>query len=43
MCELEVLSWLYHGRNQKQCYYEPCCLICMLAKLLELLKLLGEK
>lgn len=23
-----LLSWLYHGRDEKQCFYEPCCLVC---------------
>lgn len=31
------MSWIYHGKNVKQCYYEPSCLVCFIKATFKLL------
>jgi len=38
-----MLNWIYHGKNRKQCYYEPNCLVCMIRTLFVIIKIKGEK
>jgi len=38
-CQMKVFSWVYHGKNKKQCYYRPQCLVCYVKLFFELLKL----
>lgn len=33
------MSRVYHGRNLKQCYYRPECLVCLLRSLVQVIKL----
>jgi len=33
------MSWLYHGRNGKQCYYEPNCMVCYARLFFSLLRM----
>jgi hypothetical protein len=37
--EVKVFSWIYHGKNKKQCYYKPQCLVCYVKLFFYLLKL----
>ena len=34
-----IFNWIYHGRNRKQCYYQPNCLVCKIRFLLKVLML----
>jgi len=36
-----MFSWVYHGKNRRQCYYRPNCLVCY-AKLVLKLVFRGE-
>ncbi|RLI22905.1 hypothetical protein DRO45_00030 [Candidatus Bathyarchaeota archaeon] len=32
----EMFSWVYHGKNRRQCYYRPNCLVCYVKLVLKL-------
>ena len=34
----KMFNWIYHGKNRKQCYYEPNCLVCYTKLTLKLIK-----
>lgn len=37
-----MFSWLYHGKNRKQCYYEPACVVCFIRAFLRIIQIAGE-
>jgi len=41
--EIKVFSWIYHGKNKKQYYYRPECLVCYVKLFFKLLKLREDK
>lgn len=34
-----MFHWLYHGKNRKQCYHEPGCIVCVIRFFFALLRL----
>ena len=36
-------SWIYHGKNKKQCYHEPHCLVCYIKLFFAILRIAREK
>jgi len=32
-------NWLYHGKDKKQCYNEPSCLVCVVKTVISLLRI----
>ena len=40
---VKMFHWIYHGKDRKQRYYEPHCLVCYVWLLLRIIQIMGDK
>jgi hypothetical protein len=34
-----AVTWIYHGHDEKRCYYHPDCMVCFLRTIFSLIRL----